>query len=96
MLCEDEFSPFIATYFNLNLHLNLSFQIPGGIFGPENEATLFDSINITDPVQRMKVSQQRPQNILPTKGRIGRTQIDRKYDFRLLVGLLGHFPATHR
>ena len=71
-------------------------QIPGGIFGPENEATLFDSINITDPVQRMKVSQQRPQNILPTKGRIGRTQIDRKYNFRLLVGLLGHFPATHR
>ena len=89
MLCEDEFSPFIATHLNFNLQeqkINLSLQIPGGIFGPENEATLFDSINITDPVQRMKVSQQRPQNILPTKGRIGRTQIDRKYDFRLLVG----------
>ena len=34
-----------------------SCQIPGGIFGPENEATLFDSINITDPVERMKASQ---------------------------------------
>ena len=34
------------------------FQIPGGIFGPENEATLFDSINITDPVERMKVSKK--------------------------------------
>ena len=29
-------------------------KIPGGIFGPENEATLFNSINMTDPVQRMK------------------------------------------
>ena len=96
MLCEDEF---IATHFNLDLQekkINLSLQIPGGIFGPENEATLFDSINITDPVQRMKVSQQRPQNILSANGRIGWTQKDRKYNFRLLVGLLGHFPATHR
>jgi len=29
-------------------------KIPGGIFGPENEATLFDSINIKDPAERMK------------------------------------------
>ena len=76
MLCEDEF---IATHFNLDLQekkINLSLQIPGGIFGPENEATLFDSINITDPVQRMKVSQQRPQNILLEAGLVGHRKIE--------------------
>ena len=45
------------------------FQIPGGIFGPENEATLFDSINITDPVERMKVGQMNAKNATPTKQR---------------------------
>lgn len=29
-------------------------KIPGGIFGPENEAALFNSISITDPAERLK------------------------------------------
>ena len=46
------------------------FQIPGGIFGPENEATLFDSINITDPVERMKVGRKSDKkNATTTKQR---------------------------
>ena len=29
-------------------------KIPGGIFGPENEAALFNMINIDDPQQQIK------------------------------------------
>lgn len=53
-------------------------KIPGGIFGPENEATLFDSINITDPVQRMKA----------VSGLIGTLP---SYSQHLLVLLFGTF-----
>jgi len=53
-------------------------KIPGGIFGPENEATLFDSINITDPVERMKA----------VSGLLGTLPI---YSQHLLVLLFGTF-----
>ena len=60
-----------------------SCQIPGGIFGPENEATLFDSINITDPVERMKASQKKKSRNLIIC-------------FRLSAGSLGRCPSIHR
>ena len=57
-----------------------SCQIPGGIFGPENEATLFDSINITDPVERMKASQKKKEQ-------------KSDYLFQAVSGLVGTLPV---